>query len=280
MKDKKVLIMPEHRLSVRRQCELIGLCRSSLYYENEPISPEDIDVMRRLDALHLEFPYYGSRNLSFALGGQGLQVNRKRVQRLMRIMGLVATAPGPHTSRRHSAHPVYPYLLRGLTIDRADHVWATDITYIPQAHGFGYLVAVIDWFSRAVLSWRLSNTLETGFCVEALQDALARYGPPKIFNTDQGAQFTDSDFTDVLKEHGVAISMDGKGRCLDNVFVERLWRSLKYEEVYLHAYEDLHVARRGIGNWMEFYNRKRPHQALGMRHPMDVYLESRLTRAA
>ena len=227
--------------------------------------------MRWIDQLYTARPFLGSRRIVDALVAEGYEVNRKRVQRLMRLMGLQAMVPGPHTSRRHPKHPVYPYLLRDLAIVRPDQVWATDITYIPLSYGWAYLVAVMDWFSRAVLSWRLSNTLTTDFCIEALEEALRHHGPPEIFNTDQGAQFTDGDFTDVLKGAGVRISMDGKGRCQDNIFIERLWRSLKYEEVYLTAYEDVSDAWDGIGRWMRYYNIERPHQSLGKQTPMHVY---------
>jgi putative transposase len=223
--------------------------------------------MRRIDELHLKRPFYGSRLLSVTLRSEGHEVNRKRVQRLMHLMGIESMAPKPRTSEPHPEHAVYPYLLRHLHISRSDHVWATDITYIPMRAGFVYLVAIMDWYSRRVLSWRLSNTLDSTFCVEALEEALERFGPPQIFNTDQGAQFTADAFTRVLRERGIAISMDGKGRCLDNVFVERLWRSVKYEEVYLHAYENVTEARVGIGRYLAFYNDERPHQTLGYQTP-------------
>jgi putative transposase len=257
--------------SVRRQCELLRVSRSGLYYEPEPTHPEQLALMRRIDELHLKYPFYGSRRLTESLRREGREVNRKRVQRLMRLMGLEAIAPKPKTSEPHPEHVVYPYLLRGLSIARVNQVWATDITYIPMRGGFGYLVAILDWYSRRVLSWRLSNTLDSSFCVEALEEALARFGPPKIFNTDQGAQFTADAFTEPLRQRGIAISMDGKGRCLDNVFVERLWRSLKYEEVYLHAYDGMDEARIGIGRYLRFYNGERPHQALGYQTPAAFY---------
>jgi putative transposase len=223
--------------------------------------------MRRIDELHLKRPCYGSRLLSFTLRSEGHEVNRKRVQRLMHLMGIESMAPKPKTSEPHPEHVVYPYLLRNLRISRPDQVWATDITYIPMRAGFVYLVAIMDWYSRRVLSWRLSNTLDSTFCVEALEEAIERFGQPEIFNTDQGAQFTADAFTQVLRGRGIAISMDGKGRCLDNVFVERLWRSVKYEEVYLHAYENVAEARGGIGRYLDFYNDERPHQALGYQTP-------------
>ena len=258
-------------LSVRRQCELLQLDRSGLYYEPAPTSAEELALMRRIDELHTAHPYYGSRQTTFALRREGLVVNRKRVQRLMRVMGLWGMVPGPHTSKPHPEHVVYPYLLRGLEITRPDQVWATDITYVPLAHGWAYLVAILDWYSRAVLAWRLSNQMASDFCVEALEEALRHHGPPEIFNTDQGAQFTAEEFTAVLKRHEVKISMDGKGRALDNVFVERLWRSLKYEDVYLKDYVDVREARLGLGEWFWFYDHERPHQALGGATPMEVY---------
>jgi putative transposase len=258
-------------LSVRRQCELLRVSRAGLYYEPEPTHPEQLALMRRIDELHLRYPFYGSRKLADALRREGHEANRKRIQRLMRLMGLEAMAPQPKTSEPHPEHVVYPYLLRGLTIDRVNQVWATDITYIPMRAGFLYLVAIMDWYSRRALSWRLSNTLDSSFCVEALEEALARFGRPEIFNTDQGAQFTAEAFTKPLRERGIAISMDGKGRCLDNVFVERLWRSLKYEEVYLHVYDGMDQARLGIGRYFRFYNAERAHQSLGYQTPAAFY---------
>jgi putative transposase len=264
-------VKPGKPISVRHQCELLGLSRSSLYYQPVEVSAEDLMLMRRIDEIYLELPFYGSRRMALALVDEGLEVNRKRVQRLMRTMSLEGIAPGPSTSRPHPAHVKYPYLLRGLDVVRPDQVWATDITYLPLAHGFGYLVAIMDWHSRAVLSWRVSNTLSTDFCLEALEEALRKYGPPEIFNTDQGSQFTDEDFTGRLLAEGIRVSMDGKGRCLDNVFVERLWRSLKYEEIYLHAYEDLRAVAAAIGKWFHFYNYRRHHQGIGNRMPMALY---------
>ena len=260
-----------HPLSIRRQCELLRVSRPGLYYKPEPTSPEELALMRRIDELHLKYPFFGSRKLSLELKSEGRDANRKRVQRLMRLMGLEALAPKPKTSEPHPEHPVYPYLLRGLKIDRVNQVWAADVTYIPMKTGFVYLVAIMDWYSRRVLSWRVSNTLDSSFCVEALEEAFARYGQPEIFNTDQGAQFTAEAFTQPLRERGIAISMDGKGRCLDNVFVERLWRSLKYEEVYVHAYDDMAQARAGIGRYFGFYNDERAHQALGYQTPAAFY---------
>lgn len=258
-------------ISMRRQCELLGVSRSGVYYEPEPTSPEELALMRRIDELHLKWPFYGSRKMAEALKMEGHSINRKRVQRVMRQMGLEALAPKPGTSNPAAEHAKYPYLLRGLVISRVNQVWAADITYIPFERGFAYLIAIIDWYSRYVLSWRLSNTMDTGFCVEALQDALNRCGKPEIFNTDQGAQFTSEDFIGALREQSIRISMDGKGRCLDNVFVERLWRSLKYEEVYLHVYKGMREARLGIGSYLAFYNHERPHQALGYQTPEGFY---------
>jgi putative transposase len=255
------------RLSIRRQCELLAVSRSGLYYEPEPTDPEQLATMRRIDEIHLKHPFYGSRKIGLELRLEGREANRKRVQRLMRLMGLEALAPKPSTSTPHPDHPKYPYLLRGLVVSRVNQVWSTDITYIPMRKGFVYLVAIMDWYSRRVLAWRLSNTMDSSFCVEALEQALKRFGKPKIFNTDQGAQFTAEAFLKPLRERGIAISMDGKGRCLDNIFVERVWRSLKYEEVYLHAYDNAAEARAGIGRYFDFYNRERPHQALGYQTP-------------
>ena len=266
------MVAAEHpRLSVRRQCELLRVSRSGLYYDPVGTSAEELALMRRIDEIHLRRPHFGSRLLAVTLRNEGHVVNRKAVQRLMRVMGIESMAPKPKTSEPHPEHAVYPYLLRHLRITRPNQVWATDITYIPMRSGFVYLVAIMDWFSRRVLAWRLSNTLDSGFCVEALQEALDRFGKPEIFNTDQGAQFTADAFTGVLHEHKVAVSMDGRGRCLDNVFVERLWRSVKYEEVYLHAYADMGEARNGIGGYLSFYNDRRPHQALGYQTPAAFY---------
>jgi putative transposase len=271
MRERRRLIGPGEEVSVRRQCEILGVSRSSVYYE--PVQPdgEELELMRRIDEIHLEYPFYGSRTIARELRGKGYRANRKRVQRLMRLMGLESVAPKPNTSKPNEEHPVYPYLLRGLTINRPNQVWAADITYIPLARGFAYLVAVMDWHSRRVLSWRLSNTMDPSFCVEALQEALFRFGRPEIFNSDQGSQFTSGDFTGILLGAGVKISMDGKGRCIDNVFVERLWRSLKYEDVYLKAYTNLVEARTGIERYFQFYNTRRSHQALGHQTPAAFY---------
>jgi len=258
-------------LSVRRQCALLNLARSGVYRPKPVIGAGDLALMRRIDELHLQLPFYGSRRMTFELNKEDRGVNRKRVQRLMRVMGIEALVPRPGTSKPAPGHKIYPYLLRGLAIAEPNHVWAADITYIPMARGFLYLVAIIDWVSRAVLAWRLSNTIDSRFCVEALQEALERYGKPKIFNTDQGAQFTSTAFTDKLEKPGVAISMDGRGRFMDNIFIERLWRSIKYEEVHLKAYADGREARAGIGSWMTFYNFRRPHQAMNNQTPMAVW---------
>jgi putative transposase len=258
-------------LPVAAQCRLLRVARSTLYYQPVPARPDDLAVMRRIDELHLEYPFYGSRRMAVVLRDDRRAVNRKRAQRLMRVMGLEAIYQKPNTSRSHPDHKVYPYLLRGLIIDRPNQVWCADITYIPMAKGFVYLVAVMDWFSRRALAWRLSITMETDFCVDALREAMDRHGRPEIFNTDQGVQFTSAAFLDELSNQGVRISMDGKGRFLDNIFIERLWRSLKYEEVYIKAYGSVAEARQGIGGWLRFYNEKRPHQALDYRTPRAVH---------
>jgi putative transposase len=258
-------------LPVVAQCRLLKVARSTLYYRPVPVSADDLAMMRRMDELYLTCPFYGSRRMAAVLRREGWTVNRKRVRRLMRLMGLWAIYQKPNTSRQHPAHKVYPYLLRGLTVDRPNQVWCADITYIPMAKGFVYLVAVMDWFSRRVLAWRVSITMETDFCVEALREAMERFGQPDIFNTDQGAQFTSADFVGELAGRKVRISMDGRGRYLDNIFIERLWRSLKYEEVFLKAYGAVIEARRSIGKWLEFYNNERPHEALDYRTPREFF---------
>jgi putative transposase len=258
-------------LSIVAQCGLLKVARSTLNYHPVPVSADDLRLMRRIDEQYLRTPFYGSRRMVAVLRREGEAVNRKRVRRLMRVMGIEAIYQRPNTSRRQPAHKVYPYLLRGLVIDRPNQVWCADITYIPMAKGFVYLVAVMDWFSRRVLAWRLSIGMETEFCVEALQDAMDRHGQPEIFNTDQGVQFTSAAFIDELASRGVRISMDGKGRFLDNIFIERLWRSLKYEEVFINAYTSVAEARNGIGAWLSFYNDERPHQALGYRTPGEIF---------
>ena len=265
-----------HALPVTRQCQLLNLNRSSVYYQPRGIPDEDLRLMRRIDEMHLKRPFYGSRRIRDWLQDEGFAVNRKRVQRLMRQMGITALYPKANTSRPGKGHKIYPYLLRGLEIDRANQVWAADICYVPMARGFVYVVAIMDWYSRKVLAWRVSNTMDADFCVEALEEAICRYGAPEIFNTDQGAQFTSESFTGVLKAAGIRISMDGKGRWVDNVFVERLWRSLKYEEVYLKAYETVAEARQGMANYFQFYNRERRHQGLNRQTPDQVYEGSRM----
>jgi putative transposase len=279
MKQRRALIRVQEQISLRRQCELLGVSRSGLYYEPVGASAEQLGLMRRIDEVHLQWPFYGSRKLCEVLRVEGVIVNRKHMQRLIRLMGLESVAPKPSTSRPAPEHPVYPYLLRKLEISRPNQVWAADITYIPMAHGFAYLVAIIDWYSRRVLGWRLSNTLDSNFCVETLEQALVRFPKPEIFNTDQGSQFTAEPFTQVLRAAAITISMDGRGRCIDNVFVERVWRSLKYEEVFLHAYDDLDEARSGIGRYFDFYNLVRPHQALGYQTP-DAFYRGVTHRAA
>jgi putative transposase len=255
---------------VRRQCELLGVNRSGLYYEPAAESEANLRLMRMIDEQYLRTPFYGSRRMAAHLAARGEPVCRKRVQRLMRIMGLEAIYPRPRTTTRSPDHKIYPYLLRDVTIDRCDQVWSTDVTYLPLEGGYMFLAAVIDWHSRFVLSWRLSNTLDGRFCPEALEAALGG-GRPEIFNTDQGSQFTARAFTGRLEEAEVAVSMDGRGRALDNVFIERLWRSLKYEEVYLKAYRNVREMEYGLEGWFRFYNHERPHQGLGYRTPAEVY---------
>jgi putative transposase len=260
-----------HSLPVTRQCQLLDLNRSTVYYQPIGVSDEDLRLMRLIDEIHLKRPFYGSRRVRDNLEDLGHTVNRKKVQRLMQQMGIRALYPKANTSRPGKGHKIYPYLLRGLNIDRPNQVWATDISYIPMAKGFVYVVAIMDWYSRKVLAWRVSNSMDADFCVDALEEAISRYGAPDIFNTDQGAQFTSDAFTGVLKAAGIQISMDGKGRWVDNVFVERLWRSLKYEEVYLKAYDSVAEARLGIGNYFRFYNYERRHQSLDRQTPEQVY---------
>jgi putative transposase len=255
---------------VRRQCELLGLSRSSLYYQPAPETPEDLRLMRLLDEEYTAHPFLGSRRLTRWLMEQGEAVNRKRVQRLLRLMGLEAVYPKPRLSAARRGHRIYPYLLRGISIERPDQVWSTDITYVPLACGFMYLAAIIDWYSRYVLTWRLSNTLDGSFCLEMLDEALSR-GRPEVFNTDQGVQFTAQAWTSRLESAGVAVSMDGRGRCLDNVFVERLWRSVKYEDIYLHGYETVPQLQQGLGRYFRYYNEARFHQSLAYRTPAVVY---------
>ena len=260
-----------HPMPITKQCRLLELSRSSVYYRAVPLPEATLALMRRIDEIHLKLPFYGSRRIRDQLQREGYKVNRKKVQRLMHLMGICALYPKRRTSLPGRGHKIYPYLLRDLAIGRPNQVWCADICYIPMARGFLYLVAIMDWASRKVLAWRLSNTLDTEFCVDALEEALSRYGTPEIFNTDQGAQFTSELFTQVLKDAGVRISMDGKGRWIDNVFIERVWRSLKYEEVYLKAYENVAQAIRGIGDYFDLYNEERPHQGLARLTPNEVY---------
>ena len=262
---------PGETLSVRRQCALLNLARSGVYRPIPATCADDLAMMRRIDELHLKWPFYGSRRMAFELNQAGHGINRKRVQRLMRVMGIEALVPRPGTSKAAPGHKIHPYLLRGVSITEPNHVWASDITYIPMALGFLYLVAIIDWATRAVLAWRLSNTMDTGFCIAALDEALARHGTPKIFNTDQGAQFTAQAFTDCLEAAGVRISMDGRGRALDNIFVERLWRSLKYENIYIREYASVAELEAGLYAYFVFYNTERPHQSLDYRTPAEVH---------
>jgi len=281
--ERKKKLDRQHELPVVRQCLALEISRSSAYRPQAVANHEDIALMHKLDALHLRHPFKGSRRLRDDFWDDyGLRVNRKHVQRLMRLMGIRALYPGAKTTRPNLQHKIYPYLLRDLKIDRVNQVWCTDITYIPMRKGFLYLVAVMDWYSRKVLSWRLSNSLDTAPCIEALEDALETHGTPDIFNTDQGCQFTSEPFTGVLKQHGIKISMDGKGRWMDNVFIERLWRSLKYEEVYLKAYDSVADASESIGTWMRFYNQDRRHASLNRMTPDQVYYDrpSGLTMAA
>ena len=269
-----------HPLPITRQAQIVNISRGSVYYENQPISDADLKLMRRIDELHLELPFAGARMLRDLLRAEGFAVGRKHMTTLMRRMGITALYRKPNTSKRACGHTIYPYLLRTLAITRSNQVWAMDITYIPMARGFVYLAAVIDWHSRRVLAWRLSISMDTAFCTEAVEEAIARFGKPEIFNTDQGSQFTSSAFTELLHEHGIRISMDGKGCWRDNVFVERLWRSVKYEEVYLHAYASVPEARTGIGRYFGFYNTVRPHSSLGCRTPDQIYFNQPLLAAA
>ena len=258
------------QLSLVRQCTLLNISRASVYYRPVSTRAEDLELMARMDRQYLKTPFYGSRRMKAWLLAEGYLVSRSKVRRLMRLMGLEAIYRRPNTSKPAPGHRVYPYLLKGVDVNRVDQVWAADITYIPMAQGFLYLVAIMDWHSRHVLAWKLSNTMDTDFCVTALEAALGK-GRPEVFNTDQGAQFTSDAFTQTLQERGIRVSMDGKGRYLDNIFVERLWRSIKYEEVYLKAYQTVAEARVGINAYLEFYNRRRPHQSLGYRTPAQVY---------
>jgi putative transposase len=270
--ERKGMISRDHPgLSLSRQCGVLSISRSSFYYRLKGESPENLALMRCIDELFLKYPFYGSRQMARQLRRNGVSAGRHRVRRLMRLMGLQAIYQAPRTSDPHPAHRIYPYLLRGMAIDHPDQVWCADITYIPVQRGFLYLVAIMDWATRHVLAWRLSNSMDASFCLEALEEALARYGPPEMFNTDQGSQFTSFAFTGVLKDAGIRISMDGRGRCMDNIFIERLWRSLKYEAIYLHELTDGFVAERVIGEWIGFYNTERPHSAHDGRTPAEAY---------
>jgi putative transposase len=269
--DRRALVERGDTLSIRKQCVLLGVARSGCYRPPRPANDDDLGLMRRIDELFTAWPFLGSRRMAAMLRADGWPINRKRVQRLMRRMGIAALGPKPRTTKPAPGHKIFPYLLRNMAIDRPNQVWAADITYVPIGRGFLYLVAVVDWASRAVLAWRLSNTMDVSFCVSALEEALARFGRPEIFNTDQGSQFTSAAFTGTLAAAGVRISMDGRGRWMDNVFIERLWRSLKHEDIYLKGYADGREAKAGIGSWITFYNLRRPHQALGNRPPITVW---------
>jgi putative transposase len=273
------MITPNAKLSISRQCTLLGVARSSFYYQPQTASAGELDLLSRLDRIFTEHPVCGSRRLQVALSREGISVGRRRIRRLMRRLGLAAVRPKRNTSKPHPEHRIYPYLLGGKTIDRPNQVWASDITYIPMRRGYLYLVAIVDWATRRVLSWRLSNTLTAGFCVEALGEALARFGKPGIFNTDQGSQFTSEAFTRVLLDHRIEISMDGRGRCHDNIFVERLWWTVKHEWVYLRPAADGLEQKRSLAEFFDWYNRRRPHQALGWQTPDEAYF-GRLAPAA
>jgi putative transposase len=274
------MIDREHDLPITRQAEVLRISRGSVYYLPRPVPDADLAIMRHLDQLHLEFPFAGSRMLRGLLAAKGCKIGRRHVKTLMQRMGIEALYRRPRTTKPEPGHKIHPYLLRGLSIERPNQVWAMDITYIPMARGFVYLAVVLDWFSRRVLSWRVSITMEAAFCVEALEDALAQHGKPDIFNTDQGSQFTGQAFTGVLAHNDIAISMDGKGAWRDNVFVERLWRSVKYEEVYLRAYDSVSEARASIGRYLDFYNGRRPHSSLDGTTPDQAYFTSLPTRMA
>ena len=273
------MIDRDHALPIARQAKALNLSRGSVYYKPRPVSAEDLKVMRRLDELHLDYPFAGSRMLRDLLNRKGVSIGRRHVVTLMKRMGIEAIYRCPNTSKPAPGHKIYPYLLRNLKIEKPNHVWAMDITYIPMAHGFVYLAAVVDWATRRVLSHRVSITMEADFCVAALEEALAKHGKPEIFNTDQGSQFTGKEFTGVLTRSAIAISMDGKGSWRDNVFVERLWRSVKYEEVYLRAYESVTEARGSIGRYLTFYNTKRPHSSLDRRTPDEAYFGQQIIAA-
>jgi len=275
------MIDPQHpNLSVSRQCRLVGVPRSSFYFKPQPVKPEDLELMRMIDEQYLKTPFYGSRSMTKHFRRLGHKINRKRVQRLMRLMGIEAVYPKPRTSKPHPEHKIYPYLLRNLTIDRPNQVWAADITYIPLKRGFMYLVAVMDWYSRKVLAWRLSNTLDADSCVSALEEAIRLYGCPEIFNTDQGSQFTSHAFIKTLEDNDIRISMDGRGNFRDNIFIERLWWTVKYQYLYLHAFNDGAELRQGLRDWFHFYNKERFHQSLDDKTPDEVYYDLQLQQAA
>lgn len=274
------MIDPSHGLSISRQAEVLNIGRGSIYYQPRPVPAGDLAIMRRIDELHLDYPFAGSRLLRDMLLREGTKIGRRHVATLMKRIGIEALYRRPNTSKPAPGHKIFPYLLRGLKVERPNQVWAMDITYIPMARGFVYLAAVVDWFSRRILSWRLSITMEVQFCIEAVEEALAKHGQPEIFNTDQGSQFTSADFTGVLIANKVAISMDGKGAWRDNVFVERIWRSVKYEEVYLHAYDSVVEARASIGRYLDFYNRRRPHSSLDRKTPDEAYFDQSPLSAA
>lgn len=279
--DKKAMVCRDHPdLSISQQCRLVQLSRSAFYYTPVPVDDETLAVMRAIDRVFTRYPFFGSRQIRAWLRREGIAVGRHRVRRLMRLMGLQPIYKRPRTSQPHPAHPVYPYLLRNMVIERPGQVWCADITFVPVRHGFLYLVAIMDWASRKVLAWRLSNTMHASFCVEALQEAIARFGPPQIMNTDQGSQFTGSEWITVLTKAGVRISMDGRGRCMDNIFIERLWRSLKQEAIYLEELTDGFHARRVICDWIAFYNTERPHSALEHRTPRQAYWSWQIEKMA
>ena len=267
------MINRSHELPLTKQASLLNLSRSSLYYQSRPIAPADLTVMRRIDELHLNYPFAGSRRLRDLLRAEGIEIGRERVATMMKRMDITTIYRRPNTSKPAPGHKIYPYLLRNLAVTRPDQVWAMDISYIPMARGFVYLAAVIDWFTRRVLSWRVSITMEVDFCLAAVEEALGKHGRPEIFNTDQGSQFTSAAFTGLLADNAIAISMDGRGSWRDNVFVERLWRSVKYEEVYLRAYDSVAEARASLGRYLDFYNRKRPHSTLDARTPDQAYFD-------
>jgi len=265
------MIDREHKLSLTRQSEILDLSRSSLYYKEVPVNPLDLEIMKVIDEIHLKYPFMGSRSIRDELQERGYKIGRDHVRTLMKKMGIEAIYRKPRLSKPHPGHKIYPYLLRGVEITRANQVWAADITYLPMARGFCYLVAIMDWASRRVLAWRVSNTLDMSFCIDALEEAIVKYGVPEIFNSDQGSQFTADAFTGILDAKGIKISMDGRGRWMDNIMIERLWKSVKYEDVYLKAYESIPAVREGLKTYFKFYNMRRRHQSLDRRTPNDVY---------